>query len=174
MRITSLVLAVGAALTAVPHIADASAPTITNRVWSSSGNGCVVADESAGLYDTRLAGVGFASGLIGTIRMYCPVQVSTNGTSPTFFGIGLSYNHPITNGGHASITATLWKVNDGSNSATNIDSITSTANGLGVNAAGYVGAPGPFSKTATYYVELDVVRTATDVDPEALAVFLYN
>jgi hypothetical protein len=116
MRIASLTIASAVALAAAAHVADASPPTITNRLWTSTGNGCVVADESAGLYDSRLAGIGFLSGKTGTIREYCPITISTNGSSPTVAGLGLSYNENLTSG--QSITATLWQVADGSNAAT--------------------------------------------------------
>lgn len=174
MRISSLILAAVAAVAATSHMADASAPTITNRLWTSTGNGCVVADESASLYDTRGAGIGFLSGKIGTIRLYCPIAVGTNGSSPLFFGLGLSFNHPTVNGSFASITATLRKVNDGSNAASTICATTSTATGLDQTSCTFVGAPAAMSKTTSFFIMVEVVRTSASVDPEFLAVFLFN
>jgi len=172
MRIASLAIASAIALAASAHVADASPPTIWNRVWTSVGNGCVVADESATLYDSRGAGIGFLSGKTGTIRAYCPITTSTNGSSPQYYGLGMSYNESSTTG--QSITATLRKVADGSNAASTICTATGTGTGLAVDYCTFFGAPVALSTTYSYYVQIEVTRTTTSVDPELLSVFLFN
>lgn len=170
MRTTLLTLISAIGLAAVPHGADASAPVINTRLWTSTGNGCVVADESAGLYDSRLAGIGFLSGKVGTIREYCPVAISTNGSSPVVAGLALSANISSTSG--ASVSATLWRVADGSNAANTVCQVVASPVGLGQN---YCTVPGGvFVKNNSYWVEIDVVRSTTTIDPEALAVFIFN
>lgn len=171
MRISSLILAIVAAAAVTPHTAEASAPTIGFRLWASIGNGCTVADESAGLYDSRGAGIGFLPGKIGTIRLFCPISVPTSITA-NFTGIGLSYNHPTASGGSASITATFRKIGDGSNAASTICTATSSATGIDQTFCSVTSFAQ--SKTTSYYVEVDVVRTSTAVDPEFLAVFLFT
>ena len=171
MRILSFLVATGIALAAGSHAADAGSPTFTDRLWSVTGNTCNVADESAGLYDTRGAGVGFLTGKIGTIRLYCPIYTSwNNGSTHLFGGLGLSYNHPVLNGANATISALLRKIDDGSNSATTLCTASSTNTGLDQT---YCSSSTTTSQHTTYYVQVDLTRTSTNVDPEFLAVYLY-
>ena len=172
MRIASLTIASAIVLAAATaHVADAAPPTITNRLWTSVGNGCVVADESNGIYDSRLAGLGFLSWSTGTIRAYCPVAISTNGSSPWVTGLGFSYKFPLGNTG--TILARLWRVADGSNSASLLCTVNGSASFSGL-AVDWCSVGSTLSRTHSYWVEIQMTRANTTVDVEALSVFLYN
>lgn len=150
----------------VPHVANASPPTITYRLWTSTANGCTVADESAGLYDTRGVGIGFLSGQLGTIRLYCPITLNEYGAEYT--GVGFSYNNP---GASSTLSVYFRQVADGSNSASTICSSSWTSTGAGQDYCSVT--PATFPTTMNYFVEIDLTRSSVSVDPEIYSVYLY-
>lgn len=144
-----------------------------SRIWSTIGGACVPVDEDVQVdnYDSRGFGVGFKGVATGDIRLLCGITPST----ATFRKFTMSYKDPdgMTTG--SRIRATLRQVADGSNASSAIctaDSDTSTVTGNNILTCDF--ADFTPSATTSYFFEVLIERTSSTLDPEFLALALFD
>jgi hypothetical protein len=154
--------------------------------WSSIASGCVLDSASLPLATTSavFGGVSFKGTKVGRIRLSCPVSglIPFANSRTTFNQLSVNFYDQDGLGATCQVKAFLLRTNTnelergwtiaGFDSNTSTTTVTEPATGRSV---GYVGIPESINFRANYYwVDLELLRSATTCNPIAVGVYLQN